>query len=121
MGNGIGPIFVVDDDLGILESFDAILGDDYPLVMIDNGLDAIEKIAEQSPRLLFLDIKIPGQNGLEVLADIRRKGIATQVVVVTALPGDQYQETAESYGVYRYLHKPLDVDEVQEIARNVLN
>ena len=117
----IDPIFVVDDDLGILESFDAILGDDYPLVMIDNGEDAIEKIAAQAPRLLFLDIKIPGANGLEVLASIRKKGIGTRVVVVTALPGDQYQRLAEKYGVYRYLHKPLDVDEVQDIARRVLN
>lgn len=121
MNNPIDPIFVVDDDLGILESFDAILGDDYPLVMIDNGSDAIEMIADQAPRLIFLDIKIPGQNGLEVLASIHRKGIGTRVVVVTALPGDQYQELAEKYGVYRYLHKPLDVDEIQEIARNVLN
>ena len=121
MSNAIDPIFVVDDDLGILESFDAILGDDYPLVMIDNGHEAVEKIADQAPRLLFLDLKIPGPNGIEVLASIRRKGIATQVVVVTALPGDQYQELAEKYGVYRYLRKPLDVDEIQEIARSVLN
>lgn len=121
MKNTVDPIFIVDDDLGILESFDAILGDDYFLVMIDNGLDAIEKIADQAPRLIFLDLKIPGQNGLEVLENIRRRGIGTQVVVVTALPGDHYQELAEKYGVYRYLHKPLDVDEVQDIARSVLN
>ena len=121
MGSIVDPIFVVDDDQGILESFDAILGDDYQLVMIDNGLDAIEMIADQAPRLIFLDLKIPGQNGLEVLASIRRQGIGTQVVVVTALPGDQYQEVARKYGVYRYLHKPLDVDEIQEIARSVLN
>jgi CheY-like chemotaxis protein len=115
------PIFVVDDDLGILESFDAILGDDYPLVMIDNGHDAIEKIVDQAPRLVFLDIKIPGPNGLEVLSSIRRIGVVTTVVVVTALAGDQYREQAEKYGVNRYLHKPLDVDEVQDIARSVLN
>ena len=121
MKEAIDPIFIVDDDLGILESFDAILGDDYPLVMIDNGVDAVEKIADELPRLVFLDLKIPGQNGIDVLSSIRRKGIVTHVVVVTALPGDQYQQMAEKHGVYRYLRKPLDVDEVQEIARSVLN
>ena len=121
MRTATDQIFVVDDDLGILESFDAILGDDYPLVMIDNGHDAIEKIVDQTPRLIFLDIKIPGPNGLEVLANIRSKGIATHIVVVTALAGGQYRELAEKYGVNNYLHKPLDVDEVQDIARNVLN
>ena len=115
------PIFIVDDDQGILESFDAMLGDDYHLIMIDNGTEAIERIDLKSPSLLFLDIKIPGPNGLEVLANLREKGIDTQVVVVTALAQDQYQKTAEKYGVYKYLHKPLDVDEIQEIARTVVN
>jgi DNA-binding NtrC family response regulator len=115
------PIFVVDDDQGILESFEAMLGDEYQLVMVDNGNDALELIIEQNPRLLFLDLKIPGYNGLEVLKRIREIGIATDVVVVTALAQDHYQETAEKYGVYRYLHKPLDVDEVEEITRRVLH
>jgi DNA-binding NtrC family response regulator len=115
------PIFVVDDDQGILESFDAMLGDDYHLIMIDNGTEAIERLDDQNPSLLFLDIKIPGSNGLEVLANLRDKGIDTRVVVVTALAQDHYQEAAEKYGVYKSLHKPLDVDEIQEIARAVVN
>ena len=114
-------IFIVDDDQGILESFDAMLGDDYHLIMIDNGTEAIQRIDDQNPSLLFLDLKIPGRNGLEVLANLREKGIDTQVVVVTALAQDHYQETAEKYGVHKYLHKPLDVDEIQEIARAVMN
>ncbi len=115
------PIFVVDDDQGILDSFEAMLGDEYQLVMVDNGNEALKLIIEQNPRLLFLDLKIPGYNGLEVLKRIREIGIATNVVVVTALAQDHYQETAEKYGVYRYLHKPLDVDEVEEIARRVIH
>ena len=115
------PIFVVDDDQGIQESFDAMLGDDYHLVIIDNGTEAIQRIGDQNPSLLFLDLKIPGRNGLEVLANLREKGIGTQVVVVTALAQDHYQESAEKYGVHKYLHKPLDVDEIQKIARAVLN
>ena len=115
------PIFIVDDDQGILESFDVMLGDDYHLLMIDNGTEAIQRIGDHNPSLLFLDIKIPGRNGLEVLANLREKGINTQVVVVTALAQDHYQETAEKYGVHKYLHKPLDVDEIQEIARAALN
>lgn len=115
------PIFVVDDDKGILESFDAMLGDDYHLVMIDNGTEALELIIDHNPRLLFLDIKIPGHDGLEVLQKIREKGISSNVVVVTALAHDYYQEIAEQYGIYRYLRKPLDVDEVQEITRRILH
>ncbi len=113
-------IAVVDDDQGILDSFDAILGDDYLLFMANNGADAFELISKQNPRLLFLDIKIPRPNGLEVLKWIREKGISTTVVIVTAMPQRYYEEVAQQYGVYRYLHKPIDVDEVEEIASTVL-
>jgi YesN/AraC family two-component response regulator len=76
---------------------------------------------ENSPRLMFLDIKMPGINGLEVLKWIRDNGIPTEVVIVTALPQNRYEELAEQYGVYRYLRKPLDVDEVEGVTRAVIN
>lgn len=113
------PIFVVDDDQGILESFEAMLGDDYQLIMISDGDQALEMLSRHHPRLVFLDLKMPGQDGLEVLMGIRAKGLSTQVVIVTALAQDYYQDMAERHGIYRYLHKPLDVDEVMEIARTV--
>ena len=121
MKNSKESIFVVDDDQGILDSFDAMLGDEYNLVMVDNGTKAIELLGKEKPRLLFLDIKMPGPNGLEVLKNIRKKGISTVVVIVTALVQDSYLEIAEQYGIYRYLNKPLDVDEVEDVARRVLH
>jgi DNA-binding response OmpR family regulator len=116
-----GSIAVVDDDQGILDSFDAMLGDDYRLFMVDNGSDALELLSKQNFDLLFLDIKIPRPNGFEVLRWIRERGISTKVVIVTALPQEHYEEMAQQYGIYRYLRKPLDVDEVEEIASTVLH
>lgn len=114
-------IFVLDDDQGILDSFDAMLGDDYPVVTLNNSLNALELLLEQTPKLLFLDIKMPGISGIDVLRRIREKGLNTKVVIVTALPQDHYEELAKQYGVYRYLRKPLDVDEVEEITKIALH
>lgn len=114
-------IFIVDDDQGILESFDAILGDDYPLVMVDNGTDAIRLLNRENPKLLFLDIKIPGPNGFEVLKKIRNNGSKTVVVMVSAFYKEHYQDLAQKYGIYKCLNKPFDVDEVKDIARRVLH
>lgn len=114
-------IFVVDDDQGILDSFDAIFGDDYPVLLMDSGYKALEKLQQESPRLLFLDIKMPGLNGLELLRWIRERDLGTKVVIVTALPQDNYEQTAHQYGVYRYLRKPFDLEEVEDIARTVLH
>ena len=121
MKNSKESIFIVDDDQGILDSFDVMLGDEYNLVMIDNGTKAIELLGKENPRLLFLDIKMPAPNGLEVLKNIRKKGLSTIVVIVTALVQDSYIKIANRYGIYRYLNKPLDVDEVEDIARRVLH
>lgn len=110
------PIFVVDDDQGILESFDVMLGDDYKLVMANDGNLALKLLNRHKPELLFLDLQIPGPGGLEVLEHIRKKGLMTRVVIVTAMVQEEYQKKAEQLGVYRYLNKPLDVDEIMEIA-----
>ncbi len=114
-------IFVVDDDQGILDSFDAMLGDDYPLYMVNNGVDALEYLDQHQPCLMFLDLKMPQMNGLELLKNVATMNLSTVIVVVTALPQEQYRELAQQYGVYRYLQKPLDVDEVEDIASVVLH
>lgn len=111
------PIFIVDDDQGILESFDVMLGDDFELVMAGDGNLALKLLNNHEPELLFLDLQIPGPDGLEVLAEIRQRGLATRVVIVTAMVQEEYQKKAEKLGVHRYLNKPLDVDEVMEIAQ----
>lgn len=115
------PIFVVDDDQGILDSFDAMLGDDYPLYMVNNGTDALAFLDHHQPGLMFLDLKMPRMSGLELLKNVAARQLSTVVVVVTALPHEKYEEMARQYGVYKYLRKPLDVDEVENIASGVLH
>lgn len=113
------PIFIIDDDQGVLDSFDAMLGDNYPLILVNNGNEALKLIGRRTPRLLFLDIKMPGSNGMEVLRRIREKKLEVEVVLITALPQDHYEALAHQYGIYKYLRKPLDVDEVEEITAEV--
>lgn len=114
-------IFVVDDDQGILDSFDAMLGDDYTVTMVNSGSEAVQLLRQRSPRLLFLDIKMPGMSGLDLLRWMHEQEMATKVVIVTALPQDHHEEMAREYGVYKYLRKPLDVDEVEGITRAALH
>lgn len=116
-----GAIFVVDDDQGILDSFDAMLGDEYPITMVNSGNKAVQLLREHSPRLLFLDIKMPGMDGIDLLKWIHDRAMGTKVVIVTALPQDDYEQKARRFGVYRYLRKPLDVDEVEDITRTALH
>ena len=112
---------MVDDDLGILESFDAMLGDEYPLVTLDNGFAAIEYVKSHKPRLVFLDIKMPGMNGMEVLKRLRQDKVEVAVVMVTATTQSHYENEAEELGITAYLRKPFEIDEVEDITRQVLH
>ena len=113
-------IVVVDDEQGILDSFDVMLGDNYALHTASNGSDAMALLSRNSPRLLFLDIKMPRPNGLELLQWIREEELPIEVVVVTASPRESDEEIARQYGVHKYLNKPFDVDEVEDIAAKVM-
>lgn len=114
-------IAVVDDEQGILDSFDVMLGDDYALHTAMNGEDAMDLLSQNSPRLLFLDIKMPKKNGLELLQWIRKQQLPIEVVMVTASPQGQHEQVARQYGVSRYLQKPFDVEEVENIASTVMH
>lgn len=114
-------IFVVDDDQGILDSFDAMLGDNYQLYTANNGVDALKYLDRHQPGLMFLDLKMPQMNGLELLKNVAERQLSTVIVVVTALPQEQYRELANQYGVYKYLQKPLDVNEVETIAAGIMH
>jgi DNA-binding NtrC family response regulator len=113
-------IVVVDDEQGVLDSFDVMLGDKYALHTASNGSDAKALLSGNSPRLLFLDIKMPRPNGLEILKWIREEELPIEVVIVTASPLKSYEKIARRYGVHKYLSKPFDVDEVEDIAANVM-
>jgi DNA-binding NtrC family response regulator len=109
-------ILVVDDDQGILDSFDVLLGDRYDLVTAENGLEALRILDNTTPGLMFLDIKMPGLNGLDLLKRLHEMRRKMDVVVITASSREENEEEARTLGVVDYLKKPLDVFEVERIA-----
>ena len=115
MGKG-KRILVVDDDLGILESFDVLLGDEHQMVNAQNGYEALTRLGEQSYELIFLDLKMPGLDDIDVLRRIRSQDNRTPVVIITALPQEEYEQEARQLGIDAYVRKPFDVTEVQRIV-----
>lgn len=112
-------ILVVDDDLGILDSFEVLLSEEYEIVKAQTGYQALEKLKETPYHLIFLDIKMPGMNGIEVLRWIRNQASSARVAIITALPQEEYEEQARRLGIDAYVRKPFDVGEVQRIVEGV--
>ena len=121
MGSLSKRILVVDDDEGILDSFEVLLGDRYDLVKAENGYEALRILDADPPHLMFLDIKMPGLNGIDILKKLREDRKEVGVVVITATDQEKTEEEAKSLGVIVYLKKPLDIFEVERIASQVLS
>jgi len=71
----------------------------------ENAANAIEKIGQLNPELIFLDIQMPGKNGFELLADLE---IVPEVIFVTAY--DEYALEAFDHNALDYLQKPIKLD-----------
>ncbi|MBM4306233.1 MAG: response regulator [Deltaproteobacteria bacterium] len=114
-------ILVVDDDQGILDSFEVLLGDRYDLVMADNGYEALRIIETKPPHLVFLDIRMPGLDGLDVLKRLRKDQKEMGVVIITATRREETEREAKSLGAIDFLMKPLNIVEVERITSQVLS
>jgi DNA-binding response OmpR family regulator len=121
MDNLLKRILVVDDDQGILDSFEVLLGDRYDLIKAENGYEALRILEKDPPQLIFLDIKLPGLDGIDVLRKLQKDQKRVDVVIITATDQEKTEDEARSLGVIDYLRKPLDIFEVDRITTQVLS
>jgi DNA-binding NtrC family response regulator len=113
-------ILAIDDELSIREAFKLILADDYNLQLAASGEAALKKIADQKIDLVFLDIRMPGLDGLESLKKIIEIDPAIKVVMVTAVNDVQKASEAIRIGAMDYIIKPFDVEQILNLTKLAL-
>ena len=114
-------ILVVDDQIGMLETFTDILEDrDYKVVTADDGFTAIKKVKEQSFDLIFMDIKMPGLNGVQTFRELKKIDPKITVIMMTAYSVEDLIEEAVEEGAYAVIYKPFNMDRVIQTIERVL-
>jgi len=100
-------ILVVDDDDEFRESLSLNLMDEgFAVTTFANGPSALEHVAAgESADVILLDWRMPGMNGLEVLRELRQRGVMTPVIFLTALSDDIYEEAALAGGAVDFIDK----------------
>ena len=81
-----------------------------------DGDEGYRKILDLKPDIILLDIQMPGKLGLEILKDERKNGIEGRFIIISGYSNFKYAKEAIKYGVKEYLLKPIDEDELLEIA-----
>ncbi len=115
-----GNILVVDDEAGPREALRMILKPNHEVRTASSGPEALTQIAEGQPDLVFLDLRMPGMDGTQVLKAVKSQYPDVQVAIVTAYAGIESARLAVRYGAIEYLTKPYSVAEVEEIVEKAL-
>lgn len=113
-------ILIADDEEGIRESLNLILGEDYELVFAKDGEETLTKLKEDSFELVLLDIKMPKLDGLEVLRRLKGQGVSVPVLVLTAYQSVELAREAVKLGALNYLPKPFEREQILNAVRGVL-
>ncbi|MFQ5477220.1 MAG: sigma-54-dependent transcriptional regulator [Candidatus Binatia bacterium] len=110
-------VLIVDDEAGVRESLRMVLKDSWMPETAESGEKALKYLRESRPDLVFLDILMPGMDGLEVLETIRARDQHLPVVMLTATKTVRTAVTAMKLGAFDYITKPFDVDELRLVAQ----
>jgi len=113
-------ILIVDDDAGqrsLLESF--LKGQGYDTVVAASGDRALVALRSEPFNLMISDVRMPGMSGLETLRRARQEDSVLPVLLVTAYADIREAVGAMRDGAVNYLPKPIDLDELLAIVRQV--
>ena len=111
-----GSVLVVDDDFtfrNILRDFLELSG--FTVVVAGSREEALQRLAQTVPRVVLLDVRLPGMDGLMTLKHIRLAHPNLPVICITQDGGDDTQEQAELLGVSDYMLKPFHFQELKSI------
>ncbi len=113
-------VLVVDDEMGPRESLRMILKPRYEIAVADSGEAALKTLGTFHPDLIFMDIKMPQMDGIELLRRIKGADPSIEVVMITAYASLETVKNALTHGAFEYLIKPFSRQDLEETARRAL-
>jgi len=117
----MADILVVDDEESIAAAFRRFLTDEGHEVRIASSAeDGLRLIAERPPNVAFIDVRMPGMEGVPALEAIRSAFPEVYVVMMTAYGTSQTSIEAIRAGAFEYLTKPLDLDTLRSVIAKAL-
>lgn len=114
-------ILVIDDEAAIRDTMRMLLEyDGYDVLVAGSGQEGLASVERDHPDMVFLDVKMPGMDGLEALGRMRAMNEALPVVIVSAHGNAMTALEAGRLGAFRFIEKPLSKDYVLDAVREGL-
>ncbi|MGG1312048.1 MULTISPECIES: AraC family transcriptional regulator [Cohnella] len=118
-------LLIADDEALEREGLEWIasrmLPDTFEIIHAENGRQAIELAEDRRPHIVFMDVQMPGIQGLEALKEIRNLLPDAKLVLVTAYDYFSYAQEALALGVKEYIVKPAGREQIAELLRKLVD
>lgn len=108
-------VLVVDDEpvaVELLREF--LLAKGYEVITAGDGPEALQKVREERPHLILLDVRMPKMDGLEVLRQVKEIDKEVGVIMVTGVNEEEVGRQAVELGAFDYIVKPLDLPYLEQ-------
>jgi DNA-binding response OmpR family regulator len=119
--HGVGErerILVCDDDSRMRDTIvEALATEAFDVDTADRAVDAIQRIIRTTYRALILDLKLPGLGGLDAISVVKRFDQSLPIIVMTGHASYETEQAARAAGIFYYLVKPFNVDELVAAVR----
>jgi len=113
-------VLVVDDDADIRKLLEDLLTEEgYAVHVAPTGAEAAEHITADRPDLVLMDVKLPDQDGITLLRQLKREHSELEVIVMTAFGGSSSAIKAMEHGAYDYVTKPFEIDDLLATLKRV--
>jgi len=115
------PVWIIDDDRSIRWVFEkALTRENIAFRTFSSAHEALSALETDLPQVVVSDIRMPGENGLELLQKAKGLHPSLPVIIMTAYSDLESAVGAFQGGAYEYLPKPFDVDHAVELIRRAL-
>jgi len=114
-------ILIADDETAITEALsDMLQMEGYKTSVAENGKKALELIHSEAYELVLVDLMLPDVTGLEILEEIKKEGLSTEVIIITGKGTIDTAVEAMKAGAYDYLTKPVEPNRLRSIIPRAL-
>jgi DNA-binding NtrC family response regulator len=115
-------ILIVDDEPLTRQSLYEILKfEGYKVNTANNGLEALESIEKSPPDIMITDMKMPGMDGIELLKQVKLKGLDIAVILITGYGSIETAVEAMRKGAFDYITKPILDSEIKVVIQKIIN
>ncbi len=115
-------ILVVDDEIAILKLFKKVLEmRGYVVSTAEDSEQALEILKNDASPLIFMDLHMPGMDGLELCRKIRSQNLTTNIFAVTGYASKYEFSACKNAGFNGYFTKPVDFNIIYETAEEIFD